>query len=90
MRQKLHKHNKDFETEIQKYREDPDPVGYSSGEADDDEIRIYDEATLKSYGYYQLDTLCRAYYIDEKLNLPKSFGKVSFWGFNVGLMGICF
>lgn len=37
LRQKLRKYNKDFETEIKKYQEEPDPLGYSSGAAEDDE-----------------------------------------------------
>lgn len=40
LRQKLRKYNKDFETELQKYREGPDPVGYSSGEAEADEEEL--------------------------------------------------
>ena len=37
LRQKLRKYNKDFETQIETYRADADPVGYSSGVADEDE-----------------------------------------------------
>ncbi|VDK44270.1 unnamed protein product [Anisakis simplex] len=39
LRQKIRKYNKDMEAEVSSYREEPDPIGYSSadGEADEDE-----------------------------------------------------
>jgi translation initiation factor 3 subunit C len=42
LRQKVRKYNKDFETEIKKYQEEPDPLGYSSGalEDDDEELEV--------------------------------------------------
>lgn len=45
LRQKLRKYNKDFELDIDEYRKEPDPIGYSSGEAapDDDDDDDADE-----------------------------------------------
>lgn len=40
LRQKLRKYIKDFEAEVNAYREGPDPVGYSSGAAEDDDEEI--------------------------------------------------
>jgi translation initiation factor 3 subunit C len=40
LRQKLRKYNKDFETELQNYRVDPDPIGYSSGAAEEDDEEL--------------------------------------------------
>lgn len=40
LRQKLRKYNKDFETELEKYRADPDPLGYVSDVAGDDEEEL--------------------------------------------------
>lgn len=37
LRQKVRKYNKDYESEIGSYREGPDPVGYSSGAAEEDD-----------------------------------------------------
>ena len=37
MRQKLKKYCKDFEEQMTAYREGPDPLGYSSGAAEDNE-----------------------------------------------------
>lgn len=41
LRQKLKKYNKDFETDLNAYRSEPDPLGYSSGAAEDDEEEVY-------------------------------------------------
>lgn len=40
LRQKVRKYNKDFETELKKYQEEPDPVGYSSGAAEEDDEEL--------------------------------------------------
>lgn len=40
LRQKVRKYIKDFETEVHTYREGPDPLGYSSGAAEDDDEEI--------------------------------------------------
>lgn len=40
LRQKIRKYNKDFEADLNAYREGPDPVGYSSGAAEDDEEEV--------------------------------------------------
>jgi len=37
LRQKVRKYNKEFETQIETYRADADPAGYSSGAGDEDE-----------------------------------------------------
>ncbi|KAI3415617.1 hypothetical protein GPALN_005215 [Globodera pallida] len=37
LRQKLKKYSKDFEDDLNTYRAEPDPLGYSSGAAEDDE-----------------------------------------------------
>ncbi|CAD5207154.1 unnamed protein product [Bursaphelenchus okinawaensis] len=43
LRQKIRKYNKDFETDISAYREGPDPIGYSSGAASEEDELIDDE-----------------------------------------------
>lgn len=40
LRQKIRKYNKDFEGEITTYKQGPDPLGYSSGAAEDDEDEV--------------------------------------------------
>jgi hypothetical protein len=40
LRQKVRKYNFGFETEINAYREGPDPVGYSSGAAEEDDADL--------------------------------------------------
>lgn len=42
LRQKLKKYAKEFEEEIDVYKKEPDPLGYSSGaaEADDEEVLL--------------------------------------------------
>ena len=37
LRQKLKKYNKEFEDQLVAYRGGPDPIGYSSGAAEDDD-----------------------------------------------------
>lgn len=43
LRQKVRKYIKDFDVEVNTYREGPDPVGYSSGAAEDDDDDDNDE-----------------------------------------------
>lgn len=40
LRQKVRKYIKDFEAEVNTYKEGPDPVGYSSGAAEDDDEEL--------------------------------------------------
>jgi translation initiation factor 3 subunit C len=50
LRQKVRKYNKDFENEIKKYQEEPDPVGYSSSaaEEDDEELEAVQKTTAST------------------------------------------
>lgn len=50
LRQKVRKYNKDFETEIKKYQEEPDPMGYSSGavEEDDEELEVAPKVSISA------------------------------------------
>jgi hypothetical protein len=59
LRQKVRKYNKDFDAELNSYRDGPDPLGYSSGAAEDyeDIVRKYD-VFLKTL-ICLLSTFCR-------------------------------